>query len=52
MEVFTTMSDEATALQTIMDANDFTPQSEKLAQSIKNAIPTDVKNSIKKILGR
>lgn len=52
LEVFTEMSDDAATLQSIMDANDRTPQSQKIAQSIKDSIPQDMKKGLKKIIGR
>lgn len=52
LEVFTTMGDDAASLQAIMDANDRTPQSQKLAKAIKGHIPDDLKKGIKKIIGR
>jgi 2-succinyl-5-enolpyruvyl-6-hydroxy-3-cyclohexene-1-carboxylate synthase len=52
MEVFTTMADDAATLQSIMDANDRTPQSQKIVHAITASIPQDLKNGIKKIFGR
>lgn len=52
MEIFTTMGDDAGALKSIVDANDRTPQSQKLAKVIKGHIPDDLKKGIKKIIGR
>jgi hypothetical protein len=52
MEVFTTMGDDAGALKSIIDVNDRTPQSQKLARAIKGHIPDDLKKGIKKIIGR
>jgi 2-succinyl-5-enolpyruvyl-6-hydroxy-3-cyclohexene-1-carboxylate synthase len=52
MEVFTTMSDDAGALKSIIDLNDRTRQSQKLAKVIKGHIPDDLKKGIKKIIGR
>ncbi len=52
LEVFTKMSDDVAALQAITDVNDRTPQSQKIAQAIKDSIPLDMKKGIKKIFGR
>jgi 2-succinyl-5-enolpyruvyl-6-hydroxy-3-cyclohexene-1-carboxylate synthase len=52
MEVFTTMGDDAGALKSIIDVNNRTPQSQKIAQAIKDSIPLDMKKGIKKIFGR
>ena len=52
LEVFTKMSDDAAALQAIMDANDHTSQSQKIARAIKGSIPDDLKKGIKRIIGR
>jgi hypothetical protein len=51
MEVFTTMGDDAGALKSIIDVNNRTPQSKKLAAAIKGHIPDDLKKGIKKIIG-
>jgi 2-succinyl-5-enolpyruvyl-6-hydroxy-3-cyclohexene-1-carboxylate synthase len=52
MEVFTTMADDSECLQMIIEANDRTPQSEKLKQAIKANIPVGLKSGIKKLIGR
>jgi 2-succinyl-5-enolpyruvyl-6-hydroxy-3-cyclohexene-1-carboxylate synthase len=52
MEVFTTMGDDAGALKSIVDMNDRTTQSQKLATAIKGHIPDDLKKGIRKIIGR
>jgi 2-succinyl-5-enolpyruvyl-6-hydroxy-3-cyclohexene-1-carboxylate synthase len=52
MEVFTTMGDDAGALKSIIDVNDRTSQSQKLARAIKGHIPDDLKKGIRKIVGR
>jgi len=52
LEVFTKMSDEAASLQAIIDTNDRTTKSQKIAQSIKTHIPTNLKKGIKKIIRR
>jgi 2-succinyl-5-enolpyruvyl-6-hydroxy-3-cyclohexene-1-carboxylate synthase len=52
MEVFTTMNDDAESLQSIIRENDLSSNAEKLAKSIKQAIPTELKAGLKKILGR
>jgi 2-succinyl-5-enolpyruvyl-6-hydroxy-3-cyclohexene-1-carboxylate synthase len=52
MEVFTTMKNDADSLHAIISANDLTSQADKLAKSIKQAIPSDLKKGLKKLLGR
>jgi 2-succinyl-5-enolpyruvyl-6-hydroxy-3-cyclohexene-1-carboxylate synthase len=52
VEVFTTMRDDAKALKSIIDINDHTPQSQKIAQALKSHIPDDLKKGIKRMLGR
>jgi 2-succinyl-5-enolpyruvyl-6-hydroxy-3-cyclohexene-1-carboxylate synthase len=52
VEVFTTMSDDAASLQAIIDANDRTTQSQKHVRTIKECIPHDLKQGIKRMIGR
>jgi len=52
LEVFTKMSDDAGCLQAITGVNDRTPKSEKIVQAIKASIPADLKQGIKKWIGR
>lgn len=52
LEVFTQMKDDADSLQAIMRANDRTPRSQKIAQTIKASIPQDIKKGIRRIIGR
>jgi 2-succinyl-5-enolpyruvyl-6-hydroxy-3-cyclohexene-1-carboxylate synthase len=52
LEVFTRMADDANALHTFMEANDRSTRSQRIALSIKDSIPHDLKRSIKKIIGR
>lgn len=52
LEVCTTMKDDSDALLAIVEANKHSPQSEKIVQAIKNSIPPDIKQRIKKAMGR
>jgi 2-succinyl-5-enolpyruvyl-6-hydroxy-3-cyclohexene-1-carboxylate synthase len=52
MEVFTTMHDDAAALQYISDVNDSSSQGQKMVKSIKAGIPRGLKDGIKGIMRR
>jgi 2-succinyl-5-enolpyruvyl-6-hydroxy-3-cyclohexene-1-carboxylate synthase len=52
MEVFTTMHDDAAALQYISDVNDLSSQGQKMMKSIKSSIPKGLKASLKGVIKR
>ncbi len=52
LEVFTAMKEDAKSLQAIIDANDHTPRSQKMANALKASIPGEMKSGIKKFIGR
>jgi 2-succinyl-5-enolpyruvyl-6-hydroxy-3-cyclohexene-1-carboxylate synthase len=51
LEVFTTMSDDSDALETIIKSNIHISQSDKIKQAIKDHIPSGLKKGIRKIIG-
>lgn len=51
LEVFTTMSDDSDALETIIKANIHISQSDKIKQAVKDHMPAGLKKGIRKLLG-
>ncbi len=52
MEVFTTMSDDSKALETIIKSNLHQTQREKIKQTIKESMPSGLKTGLKRIIGK